>query len=115
MTGYQPPPDSATTFGGFGPVELAFQVVNKGRSLWGVMIWHRKKNSSTCQGGSIKMTLSCGCLAAALKKIFLLAPDLKANLAKDIRFSVHFLKNLIGPTFPSLLSHSSLGLDFLLW
>lgn len=61
------------------------------------------------------MTQRCGCLEVALKKIFLSAPDIKANLEKDVRFSVHFLKNLIGPMFPSLLFHSSLGLDFLLW
>lgn len=57
------------------------------------------------------MTHKCGCLGAALKKIFLPAPDLKANLEKDVRFSVHFLKHLIGPTLSSLLSHPSLGLD----
>lgn len=38
------------------------------------------------------MTQRCGCLEVALKKIFLPAPDIKANLEKDVRFSVHFLK-----------------------
>lgn len=53
-----------------------------------------------------------GCLGAAQKETFLPVPDLKAALEKDTR---SFFKNLIEPKFSSLLSHSCLSPDFLLW